>query len=120
MDKWFAPNAGPVTVKRAKISAASNAAAGNTLIAAVAGKRIHVLSAFVMAAGDVTATFYTDAADEGTALTGALSLGANGGFAWPNPPHPALAPIRTDAGEALTMLLSAAVQVSGWITYFEG
>ena len=120
MDKWFAPNAGPVTVKRIKIDAASAAAAGNELIAAVAGKRIYVLSAFLMAAAPVDGTFFSDPADTGDALTGALTLGAGGGFAWPFPPHPALAPLVTVAGESLSLLLSSAVQVSGWIVYYEG
>ncbi len=94
MDKWFAPNAGPVTVKRIKIDAASAAAAGNELIAAVAGKRIYVLSAFLMAAAPVDGTFFSDPADTGDALTGALTLGAGGGFAWPFPPPPGPGPAR--------------------------
>ena len=44
---------GDIAVKRAKIDCASNAAVGNQLVAAVAGKKLCVLGLFVMAAAPV-------------------------------------------------------------------
>lgn len=106
-------------VKRAPISAASSAAAGNVLVAAVAGKSIQVLGIKLIAAADVVATFYTDAADTGAALSGPETLKEGSGFVCNPPAAFAAAWLATDTGESLTLLLSAAVQVSGFMTYIE-
>ncbi|MFQ5705545.1 MAG: hypothetical protein ACE5HT_16190, partial [Gemmatimonadales bacterium] len=50
----------------------------NTVVAAVTGSRIRVLSLFVIAAGAVTVRFESGAG--GTALTGQMVLAANRGF----------------------------------------
>jgi len=110
---------GAVEIKRAKINAASNAAAGNTLVPAVASKKLCVLGVCLIAAGAVNATFYSGPADTGTAISAALALAANGGFVLPVPGDREQYWFATNAGEALTLLLSAAVQCSGWIVYFE-
>lgn len=108
-----------VQAKRVAVNASSNAAAGNTLIAAVAGKRIGVLAACLIAAGDVVATFYSGPANTGTALTGPLNLAANGGFVINAPTDPATAWLMTAPGEALALHLASAVAVGGWLIYFE-
>ena len=108
-----------VQVKHVAANAASNAAAGNTLIAAIPGKRIGVLAACLIAAGDVVSTFYSGQADTGTALTGPLPLAANGGFVINAPTDPATAWLLTEPGEALTLHLASAVAVGGWLVYFE-
>jgi len=108
-----------VDVKRAAISAASAAAAGNELVAAVSGKKICVLGVVLIANADVTATFYSGPADTGTAISGPLPLGAKGGFAVDAPADPQMHAMETAAGARLSLLLSAAVQCSGWLTYYE-
>lgn len=108
-----------VAVKRSVVNASSADAAGVAIVAAVAGKRIAVLAACLIAAGDVTATFYSGPADSGTALTGGLALAASGGFVIGPPSDPELAWIVTAPGQQLTVLLSGAVAVSGWIVYAE-
>ena len=108
-----------VEVKRIKIDAASNDAAGNVLIAAAADKKLCVLGVCLIAAGDVAATFFSGPADTGTAITGPLPLAANGGFVVNPPTDPAMHWIESAAGEALTLLLDTAVQCSGFVTYYE-
>ena len=110
---------GSVEVKRAKIDCASDAAAGNELIAAVPGKRIYVLAACFMAATAVNATFYSGPADTGTALTGPMPLGDTGGFVCNPPAAPAMAWLATGVGGPLTLKLDAANQTSGFLVYYE-
>ena len=108
-----------VLAKRVAVNASSDAAAGNTLSAAVPGKRIAVLAACLITAGDVVATFYSGPADTGTALSGPLPLAANGGFVINAPTDPSMAWLMTAPGEALTLHLASAVSVGGWLVYFE-
>ena len=110
---------GDITPKRVKIDANSAAAAGNELVAAVSGKKICVLGICLIAAEAVNVTFYSDAADTGTAISGAMPLSESGGFVLPAPVHSELHWFETVAGESLTMLLNAAVQCSGWLVYYE-
>lgn len=63
------------TVKHAVIDHATSG--DNTLVAAVAGCKIRVLSYTLVASNAVTVRF--ESAASGTALTGQMSLGANGG-----------------------------------------
>lgn len=97
---------------RSKIDAA--ASGDNQIIAAVAGKKIRVLSMFFVAGGAVNAKFQSDSGGGAADLTGALPLAANGGAALPFNPH---GWIQTEAGKKLNLNLSAAVQLSGSITY---
>jgi len=62
-------------MKYAAISASSSGS--NTVVAAVTGKRIRVLSYVMVAAGDVTATWQSASNN----LSGGMALAANGGAA---------------------------------------
>ena len=85
----------------------------NTLVAAVTGKKIRVLSAVLVASGGAnTVRFESDA--DGTALSGLMDIGDNGqlvlplnGFGW----------LETVAGELLNLELSAATLVAGVLVY---
>lgn len=108
-----------VAVKRAAVSAASAGAAGNELVAAIPGKRICVLAACLISSGNVVATFHSGDADAGSPLSGPLTFAANGGFALDAPIDANLAWLVTEPGNALTLHLSAAVPVGGFLAYFE-
>lgn len=97
---------------RAKIDAA--ASGDNQVIAAVSGKKIRVLSMFFVAGGAVNAKFQSDSGGGSADLTGAIPLAANGGATLPFNPH---GWIQTEVGKKLNLNLSAAVQISGSITY---
>ncbi len=94
---------------------AAAGAGDNTLVAAVATKKIRVLSAVLVASGGANIVrFESDAA--GTALSGLMDLGADGqlvlplnGFGW----------LETVAGELLNLELSAATLVAGVLVYEE-
>lgn len=102
-------------IKRAAVSAASSG--DNTLVAAVTGKKIKVLSLVLVAAGDVDVRL--ESAAGGTALTGVIELAAAGnGFVLPQA-FPGYQWVETAAGELLNLELSGAVQVSGLIVYYE-
>ena len=99
-------------VKYAKIDAALSG--DNTLVAAVTGKKIRVLSLFYMAAGTVSTRFESGAG--GTALTGQMSHTAQTGVVltfnedgW----------FETAAGALLNLELSDAVSVDGSLSYIE-
>ena len=108
-----------VEAKRAVVNAASDAASGNEIVAAVTGKSICALAVCLMAADAVNATFYSGPGDTGTAITGPMPLGANGGFVNPAPADSEMHWLQTESGKALTLKLDAAVQVSGWVVYYE-
>jgi len=110
---------GSITAKRIKISASSNAAAGNILVAGVTGKKICILSLCLIAADVVNATFYSGPADTGTAISGPLPLGANGGFVINAPADADIHWLETAIGQDLRLKLDAAVQCSGWLVYYE-
>lgn len=103
---------GAVTPKFAIIDAASSG--DNTLLAAVASKKIRVLSAFLVAAGAVTVRFESGAG--GTALTGQMNVAANGGFALPFNP---VGWFQTATNTLLNLELSGATSVDGCLTYIE-
>ena len=94
----------------ASVDAASSG--DNTLVAAVAGKRIRVLSLFLVASGAVTVAFESSAS--GTALTGDMNVGANGNVVMPFNPE---GWFQTVAGELLNMELGGATSVDGCLTY---
>jgi hypothetical protein len=103
------------TIKRAAISAASSG--DNTLVAAVADKKIKVLSVLLVAADEVTVRFESGAS--GTALTGVMSLAANAGFVLPAPADPSNHWFETGVNTLLNLELGGAVQVSGVLSYYE-
>lgn len=86
----------------------------NELVAAVANKKIRVLSLMLMAAGTVTARFESSTA--GNFLSGEMNLVANVGFALGFNP---VGWFETVAGESLNMQLSAAISTDGFLTYIE-
>lgn len=98
-----------------KFAAVDVAAAGNnTLVAAVAAKKIRVLSVALVAFGAVVARFQTAAG--GTALTGQMNLAANAVFALPFNPE---GWFETTAGQLLNLELGGAVSVDGCLSYVE-
>jgi hypothetical protein len=100
-------------VKHAAVAAATGG--NNTLVAAVAGKSIRVLSLLLVASGGANTVALESDAD-GTALTGDMDLGADGQLVLPhNPAGWAV----TAAGELLNLELSAATAVAGCLTYVE-
>ena len=97
-------------IQYAKIDGA--ASGDNTLVAAVTGKRIRVLSLFLVAAGAVTVRFESGAG--GTALTGQMNVTTNTGFTLPHNPE---GWFETAAAALLNMELGGAVSVDGALTY---
>jgi hypothetical protein len=95
-----------------RLAIVSSAAGNNTLVAAVAGKKIRVHNVVLMASAAVTAQFQSGAG--GTALTGVMSLAANTGFA---PGFDPEGHFETAAGALLNLSLGTAVAVGGWMTY---
>lgn len=99
-----------------KYAVVSTATLGdNTVVAAVAGKRIAVESYALVVSGAVSVKWKSGAA---TDLSGAMALAANGGLA-PAGAGPDSSLLATAAGGALVLNLSAAVQVSGHVAYRE-
>jgi hypothetical protein len=96
--------------KYAKIDLANTA----TVVAAVAGKRIRVISLFLLTSAAVTVRF--DTGIGGNTLTGAMALPANGGIVLPEN-HRGW--FQTSIGELLRITLGGAVQVSGALVYME-
>lgn len=92
---------------------AASASGDNTIVAAIAGKRIAVYGYVLVAAGAVTARFESGAG--GTALTGQMSFAANGGVSCPLSSGKAW--FITTTSQALNLELSSAVSVAGHITY---
>lgn len=101
-----------LTVKRAVIDHADSG--NNTLVAAVANKKIRVVALLLVAAGAVTARLESDA--NGTALTGQMSLAQNQGVELSFNPH---GWVETGAGELLNLELGGAVSVDGVLLYIE-
>lgn len=83
--------------------------ASNEIVAAVAGKKIRVVSVVLVCSAANVVTWQSAA----TAISGPMSFAANGGYALASE-----APLfETVAGEALNLLSGSAVQVSGHILY---
>lgn len=108
---------GDITVAGRKLKRViiDNATSGdNTIVAAVTGKKIRVISGLLISAGTVTVRFESGAG--GTALTGQISLVANVGF---NIPEAMAGAFETAASALLNLELSGAVSVDGWLNYIE-
>jgi hypothetical protein len=103
------PNA---QVKYAKIDAA--ASGDNTLVAAVTGKKIRVLSLFYLASGTVTVRFESGAS--GTALTGQMEHTAQTGVVLPFNED---GWFETASGTLLNVELNTTVSIDGALTYIE-
>jgi hypothetical protein len=87
----------------------------NTLVAAVTNKRIRVLALYLVASGGVNTARFESAAS-GTALSGQMSLAANGVLALAYNPA---GWFQTVAAQLLNLELSAATSVDGGLTYVE-
>jgi len=106
----------PLTPKFAPIAAATSG--NNTLIAAVSGKKIRVLS--IMAVISAATNIYFTSNTGGTVIFGGstnkINLTANEGFVLPFSP---VGWFETVAGEALVVNLSGANSFSGGLIYLE-
>lgn len=100
-----------LTPKFASIDVATSG--DNTIVAAVASKKIRVLEYAIVCAAATTVIWKSATAG---AITGDMSFAANGGIATPFSP---LGKFETTAGEALVLNLSAANAVSGHLVYVE-
>lgn len=100
-------------VKYAAIDAAT--LGDNTLVAAVAGKKIRVLALALVASGGAN-TARLESGAGGSALTGQMSLAANGVLVLPHNPT---GWCETAAAALLNLELSAATSVDGCLTYIE-
>jgi hypothetical protein len=90
-------------------------AANHTVVAAVAGKVIHITNITLTVAGETNLTLKSGT----TAMSGAMDFG---GTDEPRgvSDHLGCCPLKTVAGEAFVITSSAAVQVSGYVTgYYE-
>ena len=86
-----------------------NAQANNEIVAAVSGKRIRVVSFFVVAAAANSITWKSAT----TAIAGPMALAQNGGVS----AEAEVGLCETAMGEALNLALSAATQVGGGVAY---
>jgi hypothetical protein len=100
-------------VKRAIIDVAVGA--DNTIVAAVTARKIRVVSLFVVASGGANTLRFESGAG-GAALTGQMSLPANGVLVLPDNPA---GWFETAAAALLNLELSAATSVDGALTYVE-
>lgn len=98
-------------VQYAAVSAA--AAGDNTLVAAVAGKRIRVLALILVASGGALSVRLESGAG-GAALTGVMDLAADGQLVLPWNPA---GWCQTAVAALLNLELSAATLVAGVLTY---
>ena len=101
---------GPLKASAQFASIDVNAAACADVIAGTSGRKIRVLSGFIISAGTVQATFITTGAF--TKLTGGMNLGR--GFTMNYNP---MGHFETARGSALSMQLGASVSAGGALTY---
>ena len=107
---------GPQTVKYAAISGSGT----TTLVAAVTGRSICVLSFLVTGTESGTMTFKSNT----TGITGAINLGISGGMSGADTISPLVGPynpdghFQTTSGEALKITASAGT-ASGYLSYIE-
>jgi hypothetical protein len=106
--------AATATIQRAAISAASSG--NNTLVAAAGGVKTKVLGLLLVAAGAVSVKFQSGAG--GTDLTGLMSLALGQALMLPIT-HLGYHHFETAANTLLNLSLSDAVQVSGYIVYYQ-
>ena len=103
-----------VTPKFAVIDAAS--AGDNTLVAAVASKKIRVTSLYLINGHTSTQTIRFESGAGGTALSGQMVIAANGGFVLPYNPN---GWFETAVNTLLNLELAGATTVDGSLTYIE-
>ena len=88
-----------------------NTIATHEVVAAVAGKKLRVVSALLGSAGSNTAIWKSDS----TVISPAFPLSADSGYVLPE--APVLGHFETAAGEPLQLELTAAERVAGHLTY---
>jgi hypothetical protein len=113
-DRIVIDGEGVYELKRAVIDTA--ASPDTSIVAAVSGKKIRVLSLFLVNGHTAVNTVRFESAAGGTALTGQMLLAANGGIVLP---HNSYGWFETIAGEALSLELAGATTVDGALTYIE-
>jgi hypothetical protein len=106
--------AGATTVAPQYAAVAISASGDNTVVSGVASKKIYVLSGVLMSS-TVTNLKWWAVSTAGTALSGVMSLAANGGYQIPWTPVGAIATNQT--GVSLILNSSAASTVGGFVTY---
>jgi len=109
---YVADQDAPIVIKYAAINVAGSG--NNTLVAAVTGKKIRVLSLTLVVASAVTARFESGAS--GTALTGEMQLAANAQYQLGFNPG---GHFETVAAALLNLELSGAIACDGHLTYVE-
>jgi hypothetical protein len=103
--------------KFAKINA--TASGSNTIVPAVANKKIRVLAFTALTDANVTIEWLSNA----TAISGPMPILASGGMATSigqlgTGGHGVFGLMETEAGQALNLDLSAAANVGGFLTYY--
>jgi len=93
-----------------RVAVDASSSGNNTLVAAVSGCKIIVLSFLAVAPTAVTVTFKSAS----TALSGPMPPGANGGFVMPHNP---VGWMKGGTNEALILNLDSAVRVGGVLVY---
>ena len=106
--------AGTTTVAPSYAAIAITASGDNTVVTGVASKKIYVLSGVLMSSTVTNLKWWT-VSTAGTALSGVMSVPAQGGYQIPWNPVGAIATNQT--GVALILNSSAASIVGGFITY---
>ncbi|MHC4180538.1 MAG: hypothetical protein ACYSWU_23810 [Planctomycetota bacterium] len=101
-------------IKFAKI--AGKVSGANPIVAAVTGKKIRVLSFFIVSAGAVGGYFTSAATAIGGDATDKIAFGTNIVISSSNP---SCGVMETVAGEAFGIVLDGAVSVAGGCTYIE-
>lgn len=104
------------------VAIAASASGGNELVAAVSGQEIRVLAYKLSFSGSVNAKFQSDSAGTPTDLTGLFyGTAAKDSDSTNLPDAPAsgrpYAHFETGPGKNLSLNLSAAVAVGGWLMY---
>ena len=113
LNEWF--EAWQAVFRPSAIAAAINisTALTHTIIPGVTGKKIRIVSLFFTVAGEVNVTLY----DGALAISGPMDFGAASeprGIVIPFP----YSPLELSEGAAFAINLSAAVQVSGTVSYY--
>jgi hypothetical protein len=103
----------PALIKYAIIDAASSG--NNTLVAAVTGKKIRLLSVMAVMTGTAITIRFESGAD-GTALSGQMTPSQGGGFVLP---FNVGGWLETAAGQLLNLELGGAQSVDGMLSYIE-
>lgn len=106
-----------LTALTPKFAVIDTASAGeSTLVAAVTSKKIRVVSMFIVNGHTSTQTVRFKSGTGGTAITGQMIFGANGGVVLPNNPS---GWFETAAGALLSMELAGGTTVDGALSYVE-